>query len=171
MITDESMEDSSDELMDESGDESGDELEMFEAIKNNDLESVMVCMSKGFDIYNNLDEDESQSALSAAVEGGNMDIIDALVNYAYEFGYDKNIFSNPLYIAIVDKKEEVVELLLRCGADPNLSIPNHLDNTMLHYAMISSNKPIIEMLLDYGAMPNVYNNRNKLPYELEDLMY
>ncbi|KAL6706799.1 hypothetical protein ACN47E_005135 [Coniothyrium glycines] len=60
--------------------------------------------------------------------------------------------SNMLYVAICDGKYEVVQELLRLGADPNRHLPG--DSIPLGLAVTADNPDIVQVLLDAGADPS-----------------
>ena len=61
----------------------------------------------------------------------------------------------PLHFACFFGQEQVVELLLECGADPNPVARNPMKVVPLHSAAAARNLPIVTALLDHGALPNV----------------
>lgn len=59
----------------------------------------------------------------------------------------------PLEEAIHNRDKEMVELLLKAGADPNSK--DRFETTLLHYAIRLFDTRIVECLLNYGANVNV----------------
>jgi ankyrin repeat protein len=58
----------------------------------------------------------------------------------------------PLHLACKDGDEEVVELLLKHGADPNFTNDYCYRHwTPLHYACLSERPEVVKMLLEHGA--------------------
>jgi len=72
----------------------------------------------------------------------------------------------PLIYAALFNRTEILELLLKAGADPNVTVSNPDENvrgeTALMYATDLPEKlQIIELLLKYGADPNVPNSKGQ----------
>ena len=81
-----------------------------------------------------------------------------------ENGINPNLNMNgytPLTVALKKSNIDMIELLLRYGAKPN--IPNSYGLTALVKSSACGYSEIVQMLLDNGAKPNLFNNgRNAL---------
>lgn len=74
------------------------------------------------------------------------------VNAYYDLGY--NAKYTPLQLAIMIEYEELIQMLLKAGADPNQEDPRGRKDTPLHLAVHKRNWFIVDMLLEAGADPN-----------------
>jgi ankyrin repeat protein len=76
-----------------------------------------------------------------------------------ENGIDPNLNENgytPLTVALNKSNIDLIELLLRYGAEPN--IPNSYGLTALVKSTACGYSEIVEILLDHGANPNLFSN-------------
>lgn len=64
-----------------------------------------------------------------------------------------------LFVAILLNSEEIVDNLLKVGADPNAT--NKKGTTILQLALAFKRKEIAQLLLDYGAQPSVVHKPPK----------
>ena len=74
---------------------------------------------------------------------------------------------SPLHIAVINGNLEIIKLLLKYGADPNISSLKK-SQTPLHLAYIFKcliSNEIINLLLQYKANPNLEDINNKKPHE------
>lgn len=69
-----------------------------------------------------------------------------------------NLGETPLFHAI---KTNIVEFLLKNGADPNIS--NNIGKTPLFYKMRDTDSDDVKLLLENGADPNIKDNLGKTP--------
>lgn len=56
---------------------------------------------------------------------------------------------------IVQNRLEILELLLKNGANPNIHYKN--GDTLLHYSIYTAGTDVVELLLKYGADPYICN--------------
>jgi ankyrin repeat protein len=68
---------------------------------------------------------------------------------------------NPLFHAISNGKSDIVEALLKCGANPNE--PDDEGNYSLHVAVAGGHTNIVKVLLANGAYPNKADKENNYP--------
>ena len=96
------------------------------------------------------------------IEKGNVDKVKEFLDNGYDpnIENDSDVLLNtpyygetPLHIASEEGHKEIVEVLLKHSADPN--IKNRWDNTPLLMASFKGHKDIVELLLKHGADPNV----------------
>lgn len=69
--------------------------------------------------------------------------------------------NSPLHYAVVQNYSEILEELLRQGANPNSQ--NSEGDTPLHWAVISRRQRAIDRLLNHDAKIGILNNGNKTP--------
>lgn len=72
--------------------------------------------------------------------------------------------SSLLHRAVEKQEIKLVELLLNCGADPN--VRNKMGYTPLHLAVLYNNYNIVEILINNNANVNSRSNSGKTPLHL-----
>lgn len=70
----------------------------------------------------------------------------------------------PLHLASYFGHKDVVEALLKAGADANL--PNNVGDTALHKAAFTGRKEVVMLLLQYDACPFVINGTAQTPKDV-----
>uniref|UniRef100_A0A8C1WCI4 Oxysterol-binding protein n=1 Tax=Cyprinus carpio TaxID=7962 RepID=A0A8C1WCI4_CYPCA len=70
----------------------------------------------------------------------------------------------PLHLACYFGHKDVVEALLKAGADANL--PNNVGDTPLHKAAFTGRKEVVMLLLQYDACPSVINGMAHIPKDI-----
>ncbi|XP_043469328.1 ankyrin-3-like [Leptopilina heterotoma] len=126
------------------------ETELHWAIRSGQLETVKVIVNNPASYFksNSL---TSQLAVHIAVENGNEDILEFLLNEGFSF---EGCFSGvkPLHVAATFNNTRLVELLLEAGADINSIAVEHL--TPLHFAASAIQPTVVKFLLENGADPS-----------------
>ncbi|MBL0319528.1 MAG: ankyrin repeat domain-containing protein [Alphaproteobacteria bacterium] len=89
--------------------------------------------------------------------------------YILELGADINKQSNAgnsaLHLAVLQKNDALVNLLLSYGAD--VTIKNNKGNTPLHLAVLKNSIPNIDILYHGGADVRIPNNKGKKPLDVD----
>lgn len=67
---------------------------------------------------------------------------------------NKTANSSPLMIALRNKRTDIMEMLLKAGADPNMRIKDSLAEWPLESAVIENMPEAVQLLLKYGAEKN-----------------
>ncbi|XP_061834150.2 oxysterol-binding protein-related protein 1 isoform X2 [Nerophis lumbriciformis] len=75
-----------------------------------------------------------------------------------------NLGWTPLHLASYFGHANVVEELLKAGADVNL--PNNIGDTPLHKAAFTGRKEVVMLLLHYGACATVINGTARIPKDV-----
>lgn len=75
-----------------------------------------------------------------------------------------NLGWTPLHLACYFGHKDVVEELLRAGADVNL--PNNIGDTPLHKAAFTGRKEVVMLLLHYDACATVINGTAQIPKDV-----
>uniref|UniRef100_A0A7N8WKD5 Oxysterol-binding protein n=1 Tax=Mastacembelus armatus TaxID=205130 RepID=A0A7N8WKD5_9TELE len=75
-----------------------------------------------------------------------------------------NLGWTPLHLACYFGHKDVVEELLKAGADVNL--PNNIGDTPLHKAAFTGRKEVVMLLLHYDACPTVINGSAQIPKDV-----
>ena len=119
------------------------------AICANNTECVQTLLSNGADA-NELD-DFHDTPLHLAIQKGNCEIIQLLLDY----NADINAFQtwkSPLHVAIIQNDRKATKILLKNGANPNLtSNPHDLRFIPLHIGISIQHFDIVELLIAYNA--------------------
>lgn len=131
------------------------------AIRNDDIKRATILARK----YNNVSlcnkdfsERRSQATLlHYAVRKGGTAEVEEVIKLGGALDCQTKIGHTPLHEAVLFQKDEIVLLLLRIGADPNLE--DQLGNTPIFYARKNTN--IISLLLKFGAYTNISNHVGK----------
>ena len=111
------------------------------------------------------------SLIHRAVDWGNAKILQYTIEsfqdsrelkfHVNQFVRNYNNNATPLHVAAQKKDVAMVSMLLKAGADPNLS--NKEGNTPLHFAAQNGSFGCVSSLLDHGAVRNVTNKEGKTP--------
>ncbi|XP_061169146.1 ankyrin repeat domain-containing protein 50-like [Saccostrea echinata] len=98
------------------------------------------------------------TALYLACKSGLKDVVDLLARNANvnPREADGSIGDSPLFAAVLGGHTEIVEELLRRGADVNY-IPRYEDETLLMKATAKEYSGIVKLLIDHGANVNAKN--------------
>jgi len=108
-----------------------------------------------------------QTALMYACEGS-LTAAKVLVELGADVNAIGNFGSNALFTAIGNKQNEIVDLLIRNGADIHSESTSTLNDgrfnsSPLVYAVGVSNLPAVKLLLDNGADPNTKDINGDMP--------
>lgn len=119
---------------------------LIEAIEKADLGQVRELLAKGF----SADGGGSGGRLPLVVAAGwgHRDIVALLLDHKANVQAKDASGFTPLFAAVNNRREAVVELLLQRGADPNAGIP---EMTPLQNAQAGGNARILELLKKHGA--------------------
>ncbi len=102
--------------------------------------------------------------LREAVQAGNVDKIRNLVESGVSPDATTVPYLNPLYLAIIENKEDAVNTLIQLGADVNKRRPGiGEDSTPLHSAAAMGVLNIAKMLIDAGADINLEDRIGHTP--------
>lgn len=134
------------------------------AVDCNKKEIVALLIESGADV-NRLNED-GYAPIHKALRRDFLEIAKLLL---LAKNADVNIRSNgnkwtPLHKAALDGHEEIVELLIKKGA--NVNITNPVNETPLHDAAKEGHKKIVELLLNAGADKSLINKDNNTSADL-----
>ncbi|XP_046555559.1 serine/threonine-protein phosphatase 6 regulatory ankyrin repeat subunit C-like [Haliotis rubra] len=103
---------------------------------------VDLLVSKGADLT--LRDDDNDTLLHVACEGGNSPIVEDLLP-RFDINCRGQLGWTPLMTAALNRKKDVVDLLVSNGAD--LTLRNDNNDTLLHVACEGGNSPIVGDLL------------------------
>jgi ankyrin repeat protein len=108
-----------------------------------------------------------QTALMYACEGS-LSAARVLIELGADVNAIGNFGSNALFVAIGNKQNEIVELLIQNGADIHSESTSTLNNGRFNsspivYAVAVSNLTAVKLLLENGANPNTKNRNGDTP--------
>jgi ankyrin repeat protein len=144
-------------------------VELFQAIESGDIETIkrLIPDTLPVDIYT----DDGITPLHFASWWGYFEIVKFLVSQGADVNRkDKLYYWTPLYYAAMNEQDEydfrtyhtkkdqleIVEYLLKNGADPN--ILSKTDQSALDLAMISSYPAVEEKIRDYGGKRSMFTS-------------
>lgn len=139
------------------------EAEFFRAINMEDAIAVRGFLQAG--INPNAKNDKGETALTFAVQYKDAKVAKLLVEQADLNLRDDN-GNTPLFVAVKNEKEDLFDLLLDKGADPNGSgaaSERTKNQTALYVAIVQAREDLIQKLLDKGADPNIADSTGALP--------
>ncbi len=126
------------------------------------IEAMNVLIDAGADINALSGKDVKNTALHLAISLNNL----ALVNLLLQKGADTEVRNSnrllPLYFAVETAKTEIIETLLRNGADVN-GANDRKNYTALHFAAQCDQKDTCELLLQNGADIEAKTTRGNPP--------
>jgi ankyrin repeat protein len=125
-------------------------------VKSGNLDEIRVMIEKGQDI--NVPTPGGQTVLQLAVMQGDVAMVGLLLGNGADFDIkDPKTGMTPLLSAARDGRQEIVEMLIRFGADINAK--NHEGDTPMHLSAARGHRAVIEMLLKYRPDLGARNNR------------
>ncbi|KAI0967023.1 ankyrin repeat-containing domain protein [Xylaria arbuscula] len=95
------------------------------------------------------------SFLSRHAEWGNMEMVQHLLDAGWDVNGENRLNNDPLIIAARSFHEDIVELLLKRGANPNIQWRSQLGSALAAAAAAGSMR-IVRKLIEYGA--NIYED-------------
>jgi serine/threonine-protein phosphatase 6 regulatory ankyrin repeat subunit A/serine/threonine-protein phosphatase 6 regulatory ankyrin repeat subunit B len=128
---------------------------LFCAVAKGKTEVVIHLIGNGADV--NLCEGGpfSFSPLHAAVQCGNLKVMDCLIKAGANMNVRNSKGATPLFCAVAEEKTNAVIHLVKCGADVNIRKRGFLKKSALHVAAQNGNQEIIDCLIGAGANFNL----------------
>ena len=125
------------------------EYSLVHAAKEKNYEQVLLLLKQRVDVYKTNDFSE-RTALHYLIFSKEKDIVKTLLQYSKE-GIDKQdlLGHTALFIAVSLGSDDIVEILLDYGANPNIVSINRI--TPLHVAAMYGYENIVEQLLIHGV--------------------
>ncbi|HOI29530.1 MAG TPA: ankyrin repeat domain-containing protein [Melioribacteraceae bacterium] len=134
--------------------------EIFDAVKNKDLNLVKQIIDKESSVVNQKDKTGNTPLHGAAIIGS-VPISEFLLSRGADINATNTMQSTPLHTAIENKQDDVAKFLIEKGA--NLNIKGRGGNTPLHAAAYSNRKELAELLIYRGADLEIRNEQNYTP--------
>jgi ankyrin repeat protein len=124
------------------------------AAQSKNLQLVRFLIQHGADVNAKADENVTPLYLSLDMAFGQPEISLELIKSGADVSVaDNKVGDTPLLIAATESSYEVMQALLRKGANPNTK--NHYGETPLHYAALNALVDRVQLLLQYGADPTI----------------
>ncbi|KAM5529854.1 ankyrin repeat protein [Fusarium oxysporum f. sp. phaseoli] len=133
--------------------------------KHGSPETVLFLIEKGADVHQPVSH--VGTAIQAAMAERRFDILEVLLQNSGDVCESKGRYGTVLHLAVEQRdidNEDVVQLLLRHGAEAviNALVPN--SGSALHHAIVWNSSPrVVELLLDKVADPNLESGPSTNP--------
>ncbi len=139
-----------------------DEKNFFRAIKENNVAAVKAFFDAGIN-PNSVNENKI-TALNVAIKESETKIVKAIIEKA-DINLKDNNGNSPLYLALKENKDDVVEALLAKNVDTNaVGRDGGTENqSILYLATIRNDEALVQKLLEKGANPNLADNAGATP--------
>lgn len=137
--------------------------EIYDAIKNDDLEKVKVLLKDNPNLVSCKDE-YSRTPLRWAVWYGHKDVAKLLLENKADVNASEKDGTTPLHLAAYKGSVDLAELLLAYKADVNAKEDN--GGSPLHEAAYMGNKDVVELLLANKADVNAKDNAGNTPLQV-----
>ncbi len=113
------------------------------------------------------EENEKDAQLLKAVNNGNAQEVQRLIDNGADIYCENNNGETPLHLAAINGNSEIIELLYQAAKqkDDLLEAVDKKGNSPLHFAVYSENntEAVIKKLIELGADPSTKNFANKTP--------
>ncbi len=134
---------------------------LHQAVADGELEEVTTLIANGVDVNGTDKNYQGITALFVAVERGNIEIVEMLLNAGAKINVRAEDKRTPLLALDYSSTPELVRLLVRHGAD--LSAVDDSGNNVLHIAAENDNLEIIEILINEGVKIDAQNDEGQTP--------
>ena len=125
-----------------------DAFDIFESIRNKDLNSIKSIVEKDQALVKRTDE-SGNSPLHQAVLAGSAPIVDYLLSHDADINAANTQGSTPLHLAIANRNDEMANYLINKGAD--LTRRDTHQNTPLHATVYTNRSEVARLLIEKGA--------------------
>jgi uncharacterized protein YgiM (DUF1202 family) len=129
------------------------------AVQADDLEEVKTLISKGKRVNVKDKNYDGNSPLHFAVENGNLEIAEVLLNAGAKINFKNSEKRTPLMMLDEDATPELVNLLLRHGA--TIDFTDKKKNTALILSAAYADKDVVQTLIGAGANVNAVNKQGE----------
>jgi len=124
---------------------------MSEAIKYGNISAVRILLDRGVNLTTLVSTSGSaKPPLLLAVKSGNATMVRYLLHHGANPNQHGRGYSTALYQAVVERNQQLVNILLEAGANPSL-LPNHFDALPLIKAANTCDIESMKLLVAHGA--------------------
>lgn len=131
------------------------------AVMNEDLEEVQNLITRGAKLNSRDKGLEGITPLHAAIETGNIEIMQLLLAYGAKPNSRDYQKRTPLMMLDEDGEKEMVRILIAYGANPGLV--DAQKNSVLHHFAEFDEPEMMRYLIEHGANPNGRNKAGRTP--------
>lgn len=131
------------------------------AVLDEDLEEVETLIRNGAKLNARDKSLEGMTPLHAAIETGNMEIMQFLLAYGAKPNARDFKKRTPLMMMDEDAEREMIRILLSFGA--NIKLTDSGKNTVLHHFAAFDEPEMMRFLIEQGADPNARNKAGRTP--------
>ena len=133
----------------------------FDDVLSEDLSELDEMIAQNIIAVDNFWDSIGYLLLASAASAGQLNVVKVILKYVNEsviMAYQES--NSPLVLAFIKQHEEVVQLLLEHGFDPDIPGETHDYGTIscLSYACMEGKFAMVELLLKHGANPNLYHS-------------
>ena len=125
------------------------------------IKIVKYLVQMGADVNCIAQNQRADTPLSAAAQGGDLEVVHFLIERGAEIDYKNGFHVSPLHIAIKDSKKIVAIYLIHNGAD--IELTDSEGHTSLHWAAYKGEKRVMENLIRAKANLLAVDNNGMLP--------
>ena len=137
----------------------GYEKPLFNAVSENDLEEVVNLIARGESVNGREKDSENITPLFIAIENGNAEIAETLLNFGAKVNARDENRQTPLMRLDEDTSPELVRLLINHGA--KINVTDKEGNTPLILAAENASAEVLQILIDHGADVNAKNKEGQ----------
>lgn len=131
------------------------ERPLHRAVSEQDIDEVKLLIAKGVNVNAKDKHYDGITALFVAVEDGNVEMVETLLNFGAKVNAQDDEKRTPLMNLDDDAKPELVQLLLNFGAKVNAA--DKEGNSVLIAVSTRTDAKILQILLNHGAKVNAQN--------------
>lgn len=140
------------------------------AVGDNLLELCKVLLEMGVDVNITSEDGYSRTPLLIATAMGSFESVKFLLDSGANIELKDSEGIDALHRAVMNNKPNILELLLKAGANANGGFPDsngyYKENTLLHIAAIENYPEIANVLIQYNADIEAKNKTGKTPFHI-----
>lgn len=138
------------------------EAEFFRAVDLEDAQAVRAFLQSGMNP--NAKNEKGETALTHAIQYKDPKVAKVLLEKA-DVNMKDDAGNSPIHLAVAQKKEEILGLLLEKGADVNVAgaVGKTKNQTALYAAVIQNREDLVQKLIEKGADPNIADSEDAYP--------
>ena len=134
---------------------------LMQAIQDDDIDAVKQALENGAHVNARIDEDHPPASLRTAIQKGNKDIVQLLLQYGAKLHTKRDTVELSLIEAAAKGDIDTINSLIEKGSNVNVS--NKQGESALMWASIGGYDDIVSLLLENGANVNWKNTIGQTP--------